>query len=77
MVQLTWRTAMLRTHGPKARCMCTPRMFFTWEFGPCWTELQGNGTLDASAFGERRDDTCRIVAVGATQDASEVRRRNL
>ena len=26
MVQLTWRIAMLRKHGPKARGMWTPRM---------------------------------------------------
>ncbi len=26
MVQLTWRIKMLRTHGPKARGMWTPRM---------------------------------------------------
>ncbi len=101
MVQLTWRIAMLRKHGPRASGMRTPRMVaisrtsadasastpgsaaapplpyasgrdrkvITWEPGPCWTELQEDGALDASAVGERRDDTCHIVGMGSTQDA--------
>ena len=94
MVQLSWRIAMLREHGPKARGRWTPRVVAisrssadasistpgsvaapmlpfasTCEFDPCWTELQEDGALDASAVGERRDVNYDIVGMGSTQGA--------